>query len=86
MFERLGFEETSSDALVKGEERVALYATRDERVKHAARQLGSGMWSSKLGNWIDIAHELHAVENAEYGKVATIMKRTIAPALPATGP
>jgi hypothetical protein len=42
---------------------------------HAARQLTSGAWTSKLGNAADIEHELRALEGEIYGVVALILKR-----------
>lgn len=48
---------------------------------HAARQLPSGAWTSKLGEWEDIEHDtLEALEGSEgrgeaYGRVALILKR-----------
>lgn len=49
---------------------------------HAARQLHSGAWTSKLGNAEDIEHELHALEGEIYGTVVVIMNR---PAVAAKG-
>jgi hypothetical protein len=47
---------------------------------HAARQLSNGKWSSKLGGWEDIEHELTGLEGIgehEYGYVEQILKRKI---------
>ena len=35
----------------------------------------SGLWTSKLGDWEDIRHELQDLEGEFYGSVALIMKR-----------
>ncbi|MCI0637958.1 MAG: hypothetical protein L0Y72_23715 [Gemmataceae bacterium] len=37
---------------------------------HAARQLPTGRWSSKLGPSEDIEHDLHALEGEIYGTIA----------------
>ena len=50
--------------------------TRSEP-KHAARQLPSGRWTSKLGFLEDIEHALHDLEGTEYGAVVLVMKRPI---------
>jgi hypothetical protein len=45
---------------------------------HAAKQMESGKWSSKLGDWEDVEHAtLEALEGDFYGKVAQILKRPV---------
>jgi hypothetical protein len=56
------------DSLESQYEKVALFA-KDGRVTHAARQLPSGRWTSKLGSDVDIEHELYAIEGEVYGTV-----------------
>jgi hypothetical protein len=58
-----------------GWEKVALFAHEDGTPTHAARQLASGRWTSKLGELEDIEHELEAVEGAAYGSVVVYLKR-----------
>lgn len=53
--------------------------------KHAARQLASGRWTSKLGKLEDIDHALHDLEGMLYGAVVLFMKRP-RPAAGATRP
>jgi hypothetical protein len=66
-------------------EKVALYVGADGVPSHAARQLPSGAWSSKLGDWEDIEHKtLSCLEGSEenapgYGKVAKFLKRKRSP-------
>lgn len=56
-------------------EKIVIYS-RDNRFKHAARQLRSGRWASKLGEEQDIEHEkAEHVENADYGVGETFLKR-----------
>lgn len=59
-------------------EKVAIYIDREGKPTHAARQLSSGRWTSKLGQHVDIDHEtLEALEGPTYGTVAVFMKRRI---------
>jgi hypothetical protein len=62
--------------LESGFEKIALFAS-DGVPKHAARQLESGRWTSKLGTREDIEHALHDLEGAIYGSVALVMKRPL---------
>jgi hypothetical protein len=48
--------------------------------KHAARQLPSGRWTSKLGPMEDIEHALHDLTGMAYGSVVLVMKRPVLPA------
>jgi hypothetical protein len=64
-------------ALEVGFEKIALYATPDGEPTHAARQLLNGKWTSKLGRWQDIEHELDGLVGELYGTVRRILKRTI---------
>jgi len=76
-FRGLGYEPCDSDQYEPGFEKVALYA--DEATgapKHMARQVESGIWTSKLGPQHDIEHRtLSGLEGDEYGKVVLIMRR-----------
>ena len=58
-------------------EKVAIYML-DDKPTHAARQLPSGKWTSKLGLDIDIEHEAPEVLNGPiYGSASIFMKRKI---------
>jgi hypothetical protein len=62
----------------RGFEKIAIYADKEGIVTHVARQLSSGEWTSKLGDWEDIRHKnLAAIEGSFYGKVSQIMKRSV---------
>lgn len=64
-----------------GFEKIALYTDPQGKPTHAARQLNSGHWTSKLGNWEDIEHfTLEGLNGTPYGAVALIMKRQVKPA------
>ena len=81
VFEGMGYLECESDTFEEGFEKVAIFAGDDQVPTHAARQLQTGKWTSKLGDWEDIEHDtLSALENAPlmdslYGAVAFIMRR-----------
>ncbi len=55
-------------------EKLALFVHRD-KVVHVARQLPSGLWTSKLGQSFDIEHPLAALEGDLYGSVALVFGR-----------
>ena len=59
-----------------GIEKIAIFADGDE-FTHAALQLETGKWTSKMGEGEDIEHD--ALENVAgpcYGKVTAFMKRS----------
>jgi hypothetical protein len=75
-FALYGYEPGANDNLEPRCEKVALYVDADGLPTHMARQLDSGMWTSKLGEWEDIEHNtLAALESEYYGTVAQILKR-----------
>ncbi|MBT6049245.1 MAG: hypothetical protein HOG49_20815 [Candidatus Scalindua sp.] len=57
-------------------EKIAIYLDSDETPTHAARQLDSGNWTSKLGSLEDIEHNsLDDIICYEYGSSVVVMKR-----------
>jgi len=77
VYEKLGFRRCDDDALEMGFEKVAVYGNNWEYT-HAARQLPSGKWTSKLGKEEDIEHTTpEGLVGAIYGNVVQIMKRGI---------
>lgn len=75
-FAALGYVPSSGEEPEPGFEKVALFACGAVPT-HAARQLPSGRWTSKLGLSEDIEHDLHAVSGEVYGKVVLVLKRPI---------
>ncbi|MHB1559374.1 MAG: DUF7689 domain-containing protein [Isosphaeraceae bacterium] len=78
-FESIGFERCESTHSEPGYEKVAVFANEGGPT-HAARQLSGGTWSSKLGVFEDIEHQLEALagnEGEEYGSVVQILRRRI---------
>ena len=74
VFGNLGYEVCDSPTLESGFEKIAIYVD-DLGPQHLARQLPSGMWSSKCGRLEDITHTLEGLDGEEYGKAHFIMKR-----------
>lgn len=77
-FGTAGFELCESPSLEAGYEKITIYAEDGEFV-HAARQLPSGAWVSKLGRAEDIQHQrlsqLEGTGRTEYGSVVAYMRR-----------
>jgi hypothetical protein len=67
-----------SDGLVEnGFEKVAIYALGGTPT-HAARQLKTGKWTSKLGQAEDIEHDTPSViDGPSYGSAVIFMKRKV---------
>jgi hypothetical protein len=75
-FATLGYVVCDDDQLEAGYEKVALFALAGVP-KHAARQLPSGRWISKLGPSEDIEHALHDLTGTMYGAMVLVMKRLV---------
>jgi len=76
VFATVGFVLCDSSELEAGFEKIALFVDEERNSTHAARQLVSGVWTSKLGFWEDIEHNtLTALEGDVYGTVAQILRR-----------
>jgi hypothetical protein len=74
-FVSLGYAVCPEESLEPGFEKVALFADAAGVPTHAARQLPTGLWTSKLGQAEDVEHELRALEGDVYGSVALLLKR-----------
>jgi hypothetical protein len=81
LFESFGYEVCEKADHEKGFEKVAIYVGSNAKVTHAARQLDSGVWTSKLGSLEDIEHVFDGVSGSRYGSVAVIMRRPKKPTL-----
>lgn len=76
VFQSLGYALCDDDRHEDGFEKVAIYVDAAGGPTHAARQLDSGGWTSKLGPEVDIRHvDLKSLESAVYGVVSQILKR-----------
>lgn len=76
-FYSLSYLAATDETLERGFEKVAVFADADGKPTHAARQLSSGKWTSKLGQAEDIEHELRALEGELYGAVAMVLQRPL---------
>jgi hypothetical protein len=74
----LGYAPCATADLEAGYEKIAIFTAPDGMPTHAARQLPSGRWTSKLGNWEDIEHDLPDISGMVYGFVAQLMRRDLA--------
>lgn len=75
LFLELEYERCDRDDFEDGYDKVALFA-QENRWTHAARQLASGRWTSKLGVFEDIEHSsLDGISGRLYGEVHCIMRR-----------
>ena len=74
-FQTLGFSLCENGALEPGFEKIAIYTKSPDQPTHAARQLESGKWTSKLGYNIDIEHTIDGLTGSAYGNAIHFMKR-----------
>lgn len=77
VFVLLGYVECAEEEAEAGFEKVAVFTVGQSKPTHAARQLPTGRWTSKLGRMEDIEHSLRDLEGTIYGTVALILKRPI---------
>ena len=75
-FALLGYGPCHDGGLEAGWQKVVLYACSGTP-RHMARQLENGVWTSKLGSSIDIAHvTVEELEGPAYGSVEQYLRRT----------
>ncbi len=76
VFATIGCQICDDSDLEAAFEKIALFIDDEDFPTHAARQLASGAWTSKLGDMEDITHNtLEALEGDVYGTVAQILRR-----------
>ena len=72
----------TAEAYIKAYGKIAIYIDSHGKPTHAARQLSSGIWTSKLGQLEDIEHsKLDDITGSQYGSVGVILKRLKKPVL-----
>ena len=77
-YETLGYRVCQSTELEHDYQKIALYVSQAGIPTHAARQLATGQWTSKIGQADDIWHaSLDGLEGDLYGHVAVIMQRPV---------
>ena len=75
-FATLGYAPCDNGDLEFDTEKVVLYAKDDGLPTHAARQLPSGLWTSKLGQLEDVTHHtLDGISGSLYGTPSQFLKR-----------
>lgn len=77
-FETLGYKRCRSGKHQRGYEKVAIYVDASNVPQHMARELGDGVWYSKLGDYQDIRHHgLEGAECATYGQAKYFMRKRL---------
>ncbi|MEO6613632.1 MAG: hypothetical protein ABIT05_12655 [Chitinophagaceae bacterium] len=76
LYEHLGYERCWNGDLEPGYEKIAVFA-HGPIPTHAARQLNTGIWTSKLGKNIDVEHSIPAIEEGFYGNVVQYLRKQI---------
>ena len=75
VFESLGYAVCDNAEPEPGYEKVAVYV-QDGEWRHAARQIGDGRWTSKIGQFEDITHPSpEDLADDAYGRVHCMMRR-----------
>jgi hypothetical protein len=74
-FRESGFALCDDSLLEDGCEKLAIYTVSDDVPTHVARQLQSGLWTSKLGQLQDIQHRLEDLVGSLYGQCQHFLKR-----------
>jgi len=76
LYELEGFQGCDDATLSEGVEKIALFVGPDGAPSHAARQLPTGRWTSKLGKGIDLEHDLDTLDgDPTIGCLAAYMSR-----------
>jgi len=77
LFSSISYRICDNQLFEPGYEKVAIYVLNGEPT-HAARQLTTGKWTSKIGQNIDIEHDSPEVlDGPLYGSASIFMKRKI---------
>jgi hypothetical protein len=75
-YRSVGYERCGSSGFELRFEKIAVFAKPNGEPTHAARQLDSGRWTSKLGRHVDIEHgEPNVLTSAVYGAPVMFMRR-----------
>lgn len=76
LFESIGYIICENGELEDGFLKVVIF-TSNKIPTHAARQLKSGMWTSKLGPHVDISHTVKGLSGGVYGNAEIYLKRPV---------
>jgi hypothetical protein len=73
--ETYGFSRCNDGSLELGLDKIAIYFNARTECIHFALQLTTELWTSKIGPWEDISHELDGLTGERYGEVIGFMCR-----------
>ena len=80
LFSSIGYIRCTDALKEDGYIKIAIYTNDNGHPTHAARQLETGKWTSKLGKSVDIEHDSPEVLNGpQYGAPQVYMKRKTNP-------
>ena len=74
-FETLGYRSCADAAAETGHEKVAIHADESGIPTHAARQVASGKWTSKLGTMELVEYDTADLLSSTYGRAVLFLKR-----------
>lgn len=75
-FEHYDYLQCADGSFEEGFEKIAIFESQEGTPSHAARQLASGKWTSKLGKSEDVEHDAAGdLGGGLYGEPAVFMKR-----------
>ncbi len=85
-YKSIGYQNCSDEIMEPKFKKVAIYADSMNMPTHAARQLVSGNWTSKLGIDIDVEHsfvntwgnailQMNPINLAGYGKLVALLRK-----------
>ena len=76
LFASLGFELCATPQHEPGFEKITIYGREGGQFTHVAKQLPSGLWTSKLGSLEDIEHrDLASISVPDYGRPIRFLRR-----------
>jgi hypothetical protein len=76
LFRHFGFEPCDDATVEPGVVKIALYEDKKSgEAMHAARQLESGKWTSKIGDFDDISHDTLESLEGFYGTLVMFMRK-----------
>lgn len=78
LYEYYGFDRCDNGEHEDGFLKVAVFAVNGSATaSHAARQIQRRLWTSKLGEDVDISHTIESISGGKYGDVVQYLKREI---------
>jgi hypothetical protein len=72
-FGTLGYRPTDGGGFEPDVTRIALFSRDGKHTTHVCREVGDGLWVSKLGRAEDVEHGLESLDDYDYGKIHTFL-------------